>query len=165
MILNGLKNNFETNVNGTRDPPHPPFMENSISILFFEYLPKNIYLVFNTYTGIFESTLKSHVFKSDSDNSLSTSLNSSVLRLVKMLHSGAERILKDTAQWWFSKGDMSLYLTKFIRDFKPGNMKSCFWKIWMFLNNKCVCTLQQAQCGRWSGKCCCTPGGRGRGKH
>ena len=39
-----------------------------------------------------------------------TSLNSSVLRLVKMLHSGEERILKETAQWWFSKGDMSLYL-------------------------------------------------------
>ena len=30
-------------------------------------------------------------------------------QLANMLHSGCERILNDIAQWWFSKGDMSLY--------------------------------------------------------
>jgi hypothetical protein len=39
-----------------------------------------------------------------------TSLNSFGLRFAKILHSGEERILKETAQWWFSSGDMSLYL-------------------------------------------------------
>ena len=39
-----------------------------------------------------------------------TSLNSSGDRFMKMLHSGELRILNETAQWWFSSGDMSLYL-------------------------------------------------------
>lgn len=30
-------------------------------------------------------------------------------RLERMLHSGCARIWKATAQWWFSRGDMSLY--------------------------------------------------------
>ena len=38
------------------------------------------------------------------------SLNSSSDRLEKILHSGELRILKETAQWWFSRGDISLYL-------------------------------------------------------
>ena len=41
-----------------------------------------------------------------------TSLNSSGNRFVKILHSGELRIMNDTAQWWFSSGDMSLYLHK-----------------------------------------------------
>ena len=39
-----------------------------------------------------------------------TSLNSSGDRFMKMLHSGELRILNETAQWWFSSGDILMYL-------------------------------------------------------
>ena len=44
------------------------------------------------------------------EKKLTVTLNSSSDMLAKMLDSGELRILNDTAQWWFSRGDMSLYL-------------------------------------------------------
>lgn len=90
-------------------------------------------------------------------NRAETHLKVSRLKFLNILHSGCSSRRNAIEQWWFSSGEMSLYLQMI-------SHTVCIYSMYICKFETDLPTWVPARCGHWSGRYYCSQDGRGRGK-